>query len=203
MVKRSLDALAERYAGAEVQAMVPGVRAHVEELAEVAAALAGRFLLLAGNGGSMAQAQHLAAEMAVGLTARRRIPYAAHVLGGSPPTVTAAVNDLGGELIFAQEARPLLLREDTALIAFSTSGRSPNVLRVAELARECARPVVAVTGRADAPLAGPADYVIPVATWAGHPDASAASIQVGHLVVIHLLVALIEREVESAARSSG
>jgi len=196
MTEREVELLAERYAGAEVQAILDGVRRHAGELAEVAAVLAGRFLLLAGNGGSMAQAQHLAAEMSVGLTAQRRTPYAAHVLGSSPPTVTAAVNDLGGELIFAQEARPLLARPDTALIALSTSGRSPNVLRVAEVARELARPIVALTGRADVPLAALADHVVPVATWADSPKASTASIQVGHLAAIHLLVALIEREIE-------
>lgn len=202
MAEGEVGLLAEQYAGAEVQAILEGVRRHAGELAQVAAALAGRFLLLAGNGGSMAQAQHLAAEMSVGLTAQRRTPYAAHVLGSSPPTLTAAVNDLGGELIFAQEARPLLARPDTALIALSTSGHSPNILRVAEVARELGRPVAVLTGRADVPLAALADHVVPVSTWAGCPEASTASVQVGHLAVIHLLVALIEREVEPASSSS-
>lgn len=196
MAEREIELLAERYAGAEVRAILEGLRRHAGELAQIATVLAGRFLLLAGNGGSMAQAQHLAAEMSVGLTALRRTPYAAHVLGSSPPTVTAAVNDLGGELIFAQEARPLLARPDTALIALSTSGRSPNVVRVAEVAREFARPVVALTGRADVPLAALADHVVPVASWGACPEASTASVQVGHLAAIHLLVALIEREIE-------
>src|SRR5215212_5582040 len=91
-------------------------------------------LLVGGNGGSAAEAQHLAAEL-VGRLREERIPLSAIALTADSSAVTAISNDYGYEEVFARQVRAHG-RPDDVLIVMSTSGRSPNLVRAAEAARE-------------------------------------------------------------------
>src|SRR3989454_10987410 len=95
---------------------------------------AGRKLLLFGNGGSAADAQHLAAEL-VGRFQRERRPLPAIALTTDTSALTAIANDYGYDQVFARQVRALGARGDVAL-AISTSGRSPSVLRAVQVGRD-------------------------------------------------------------------
>ncbi|MGL5859286.1 MAG: SIS domain-containing protein [Angustibacter sp.] len=143
-------------------------------------------LLIAGNGGSAAEAQHLSAEL-VGRFEGERRPLSALVLHGDSSTVTAVVNDYGADEVFARQVEAHG-RPGDVLLLLSTSGRSPNLLRAAERARRLGVQVWALTGPAPHPLAGQADRLIPVNAR------SVSSIQEVHLVAVHALCAAVERE---------
>jgi phosphoheptose isomerase len=151
----------------------------------LARCLDGGRLLVAGNGGSAAEAQHLTAEL-VGRFEGERRPLSAIVLHGDTSTVTAVCNDYGGDEVFARQVEAHG-RAGDVLLLLSTSGRSANLLRAAERAREVDVDVWAMTGPVPNPLARMADRVISV-------DAqSTSAIQEGHLVAVHALCAAIER----------
>ena len=105
---------------------------------------AGGQLLIAGNGGSAADAQHIAAEL-TGRFLRERRPFRALALHANTSSLTAVGNDYGYEHVFAREltahARP-----GDVLLAISTSGNSPNLLRAIEAARHCKVSVIGLTG---------------------------------------------------------
>src|ERR1700752_3429785 len=105
---------------------------------------AGGQLLIAGNGGSAADAQHIAAELTGRFFLERR-PFRALALHTNASSLTAIGNDYGYEHVFAREltahARP-----GDVLLAISTSGNSPNILRAIEAARECKVRVLGLTG---------------------------------------------------------
>ncbi len=145
---------------------------------------AGHRLLTAGNGGSAAQAQHLTAEI-VGRFLLDRRPLSAICLSAETSSLTAIVNDYGAEEMFARQVEAHG-RPGDVLIALSTSGRSPNVLRAAERAREIGVVVWALVGRLPNPLAARSDDMVVV-------DApSAAAIQAVHLVALHALCAALD-----------
>ena len=151
----------------------------------LAGCLDGGRLLVAGNGGSAAEAQHLTAEL-VGRFEGERRPLSAIVLHGDTSTVTAVCNDYGGDEVFARQVEAHG-RAGDVLLLLSTSGRSTNLLRAAERAREVDVEVWAMTGPLPNPLARMADRVI-------HVDAASTSaIQEGHLVAVHALCAAVER----------
>ncbi|HEX3002614.1 MAG TPA: SIS domain-containing protein [Angustibacter sp.] len=151
----------------------------------LARCLDGGRLLVAGNGGSAAEAQHLTAEL-VGRFEGERRPLSAIVLHGDTSTVTAVCNDYGGDEVFARQVEAHG-RPGDVLLLLSTSGRSANLLRAAERAREVDVDVWAMTGPTPNPLARMADRVISV-------DAeSTSAIQEGHLVAVHALCAAVER----------
>ena len=113
----------------------------------VAAALAaGGKVLLAGNGGSAADAQHLAGEL-MGRFNYDRAPAAAIALTTDTSALTAIANDYGYERVFERQVRALGHKGDV-LIAISTSGRSPNILRAIAAAQEIGMVAVGFTGRA-------------------------------------------------------
>jgi D-sedoheptulose 7-phosphate isomerase len=141
-------------------------------------------LLFAGNGGSAADAQHLATEYVVRFRANRPA-LAAIALTTDGSLLTAAANDLGFEEIFARQVEALGRRGDL-LILHSISGRSPNLLAAAKAARAAGLGVVAMVGRAGTPLADLADLVFAVGTESHH---LAQEIQ---MAVEHLLVAEVE-----------
>ena len=148
---------------------------------------AGGKLLICGNGGSAADAQHLATEFVSTLTLdhpRPSIPAIA--LTTDTSLLTAIANDFGVEGIFERQVASLAAPGDV-LIAISTSGTSANVVRAARRARELGAAVVALTGASGGALAPAADVAIRV------PSDVTAHIQEAHLAVEQLLALLIER----------
>ncbi len=154
----------------------------------VSALRAGGKLLICGNGGSAADAQHLATEFVSTLTVdnpRPSIPAVA--LTTDTSLLTAIANDFGIEGVFERQVESLG-RPGDVLIAISTSGNSANVMRAAELARSRDLRVVALTGETGGKLASLADVAVRV------PSAVTAHIQECHLAVEQLLAALVEDE---------
>jgi D-beta-D-heptose 7-phosphate kinase / D-beta-D-heptose 1-phosphate adenosyltransferase len=153
----------------------------------------GHRLLAAGNGGSAAQAQHLTAEL-VGRFETERIPLSALALHAETSTVTAVSNDFGYEQVFARQVRAHG-RPGDVLLALSCSGRSPNLLRAAETARQAGVTTWALTGAAPNPLAALADETIAV------PSARASTVQECHLVAIHLICTFLDAVLAGPAGS--
>jgi len=153
----------------------------------IAAALRdGKKLLLFGNGGSAADAQHIAAEF-VGRFLRERKPLPAIALTTDTSALTAIGNDYGFDEIFARQVRALGTRGDVA-IAISTSGKSPNVLRAVEAARDAGMTVVALTGGDGGPLAAAADVALRVSA-----STLSARIQETHILVGHVICELVDQ----------
>jgi D-sedoheptulose 7-phosphate isomerase len=149
---------------------------------------AGGKILVFGNGGSAADAQHFAGEL-VGRFRRERPGIAAVALGADPSIVTAVGNDLGFERVFARQLEALGRAGDVAF-AISTSGRSPNVLAALRLARERGLVTVGLTGEGGGDAAALVDHLIAV------PDTDTPRIQEVHGMVVHVLCELIEEELQ-------
>lgn len=147
----------------------------------------GRRLLVAGNGGSAAQAQHLTAEL-VGRFQTERRPMSALSLHAETSSVTAISNDYGYEQVFARQVRAHARPGDVVLL-MSGSGRSANLLRAAEAAREVGAVTWALTGPAPNPLATLVDEAVTVTAQA------LSTVQECHLVVIHLMCAAMDAAV--------
>lgn len=150
---------------------------------------AGGKILVFGNGGSAADAQHFAGEL-VGRFQRERPGIAAIALGTDPSIVTAVGNDLGFERVFARQIEALGRSGDVAF-GISTSGRSPNVLAALRLARERGLVTVGLTGRGGGELAALVDHLVDV------PDHETPRIQEVHGMVVHVLCELIEEELHA------
>ena len=182
-----VKALVQRRAQLDLALEVLTARASV--LTDVAVKLvetlrSGHKVLVAGNGGSAAQAQHLAGEL-VGRFKRERAPYAVISLTTDLAIITAVSNDYGYQDVFARQVRALGQPGDL-LIAFSTSGESENLVRAALAGHEKSLTVVAVTGERPGRLERQADMTIHV------PMIDTATIQELHMVVIHILCDLAE-----------
>jgi phosphoheptose isomerase len=184
--------LACRYLATTAETMM-GVRADsLEEILGgadllVASLRAGGTILICGNGGSAADAQHLATEFVSTLTVDNPRPsIRALALTTDTSLLTAIANDFGVEGIFARQVESHG-REGDVLIAISTSGNSANVLRAAEEARGRGLRVIALTGESGGALAGLADVAVRV------PSTVTAHIQECHLAVEQLLALLVER----------
>jgi D-sedoheptulose 7-phosphate isomerase len=144
----------------------------------------GARLLVAGNGGSAAQAQHLTAEL-VGRYRKDRPPYSAICLTAETSSLTAICNDYPAEELFARQVEAHG-REGDVLVLMSTSGTSPNILAAAERGRACGMHVWAFTGPAGNPLAQIADEALCV-------DARfTATVQELHLVGLHAMCAAVD-----------
>jgi D-sedoheptulose 7-phosphate isomerase len=139
----------------------------------------GARLLVAGNGGSAAQAQHLSAEF-VGRYDGERGPYSSIVLHGDPSATTAIANDYGVEEMFARQVEAHGRPGDICLL-MSTSGSSPNLLAAARRATAAQVEVWAMTGRRPNPLADLADDELVIDC----PQTS--TVQELHLVAVHLI----------------
>ncbi|MFE9663202.1 PfkB family carbohydrate kinase [Streptomyces sp. NPDC005955] len=144
----------------------------------------GQRLLVAGNGGSAAQAQHLTAEL-VGRFQTERPPMSALALHAETSSVTAISNDYGYEQVFARQVRAHARPGDIVLL-MSGSGRSANLLRAAEAAREVGAVTWALTGPAPNPLVTLVDEAVTVTAQA------TSTAQECHLVVIHLMCAAMD-----------
>src|SRR6202795_3833180 len=159
----------------------------IAQFAEKSAAAlrGGGKLVFFGNGGSAADALHLAAELVVRLR-RERPGLAALALTTNPSVLTAAGNDYGFERIFSRQIESLVARQDI-LVALSTSGNSPNVIRGLEARRIRGASLVAFTGETGGQLAGKVDLLLNV------PSEDAQRIQECHITIGHIACSLIER----------
>lgn len=145
-------------------------------------------ILICGNGGSAGDAQHLSSEL-LNRFERVRDGYAAISLTTDTSTLTSIANDHDYSQVFARQVFALGQPGD-ALVAISTSGASPNIVKAVQAARHRDMSVVALTGRDGgdmAPQLGPADIELRV------PAQSTARIQETHIVIIHCLCDLIDR----------
>lgn len=190
-------------AAAAVKPPVPVGRAHLRELGSALDAVANSFdtisewgrrcanvfandgrLLAAGNGGSAAQAQHLTAEL-VGRFHGERRPLSAIALHSETSSLTAIANDYGADEIFARQIEAHG-RQGDVVVLISTSGRSPNLVRAAQRARDNGLFSLAMTGPAPNPLANICDDAVIV------PSVHTTVVQEVHLVAVHLLCAAID-----------
>jgi phosphoheptose isomerase len=156
-------------------------------LTEVVDALrAGGILLLAGNGGSAADADHLVAEF-LGRCTRERGPLPAIALTASNATVTAVANDYGYDTVFSRQVATLAGPGDVVIL-LSTSGASANVVAAAGTARERGARVVAFVGAGPSPLADAADVALHA------PSRSTQRVQELHKFFGHVLVGWVDQE---------
>ncbi len=151
---------------------------------------AGGKLLVAGNGGSAADAQHIAAEL-TGRFLRERRPFPAIALHANASALTAIGNDYGFEQVFARElsahARP-----GDVLLAISTSGNSPNILRAIEAARESRVVVIGLTGGSGGRMRTACDLCLCV------PSKTTARIQEMHITIGHTICELLDERLAEA-----
>src|SRR5205809_1265177 len=146
----------------------------------------GRKLLFAGNGGSAADAQHLAAEL-VSRFAYDRPGLPAFALTTDTSVLTAIGNDYGYERLFARQVEAVGNAGDV-FFGISTSGRSPNVLNAVDVARAKGLVTVGMTGRAGGQMPGRCDYLLRV------PSDSTPRIQEGHIAIGHAICQIIEAQ---------
>jgi D-sedoheptulose 7-phosphate isomerase len=143
-------------------------------------------LLLFGNGGSAGDAQHIATELTVRYV-RDRAPIAAIALTTDTSALTAIGNDLGFEQVFSRQVQALGRPGDLAL-GITTSGRSRNVIRALEVARELGLGAAALTGHDGGSLPGLADPLVIV------PSKTTARIQEMHITLGQMLCGALERK---------
>jgi len=144
----------------------------------------GRKVLLCGNGGSAADAQHIAAEL-VGCYEKQRRSWPAIALTTDTSALTAVSNDLGYEQVFARQVAGLAQAGDV-LIAISTSGKSQNVLRAAEAAREIGCKTIALTGATAEPLGSLCNIAVAV------PSNRTSRVQEAHITIGHLWCEMVD-----------
>jgi D-sedoheptulose 7-phosphate isomerase len=149
---------------------------------------AGGTLFFAGNGGSAADAQHLATEYVVRYQTNRPAMRAV-ALTTDTSLLTACANDMGFDEVFARQVEALADRGDL-LILHSTSGESPNVIRAAQSAKARGVPVVAFLGKSGGPLKALADVALVV------PADETARIQELHLAIEHIICDIVEERMK-------
>ena len=150
-----------------------------------AALRGGGKIVFFGNGGSAADALHLAAELVVRLREERK-GLAAMALTTNPAVLTAAGNDYGFEQIFARQIESLVSSNDV-LVALSTSGRSANIVRGLQAGRARKAYLAALTGESGGALAGKVDLLLNV------PSRDPQRIQEAHITIGHIACSLIEQ----------
>jgi D-sedoheptulose 7-phosphate isomerase len=167
------------------QALSP-LSAEVERAASLisGALRSGRKLMLCGNGGSAADSQHIAAEMA-GRFVNDRRPLAAVALSTDTSTMTCIANDYTFDEVFSRQVTGLGMRGD-CLLAISTSGNSRNVIRAVQAARTAGVHAVGLLGKGGGALRDICDVSIVV------PSQTTARIQEAHIFVGHTICALVE-----------
>ncbi len=146
---------------------------------------AGGKLLIAGNGGSAGDAQHIAGEF-VGRLIFDRAPLAAIALTTDSSVMTALANDYGYAAVFERQVRALG-RPGDVVLGLSTSGRSPNVLAALSAARAGGMVTLGFCGAEAEPMAGHADIVLAA------PSARTAVVQQIHITAGHVVCGLVER----------
>ena len=172
---------------ATIQKLLDSKLSEIEQSGQLIceALTSGRKVLLCGNGGSAADAQHIAAEL-VGCYEKQRRSWPAIALTTDTSALTAVSNDLGYEQVFARQVLGLAQPGDV-LVAISTSGKSKNVLRAAEQARELGCKSIALTGATAEPLASLCDITVAV------PSTRTSRVQEVHITVGHLWCEMVDR----------
>lgn len=148
----------------------------------------GNKILFFGNGGSAADAQHLAAELVIRFIEDRR-PIAALALNTDTSAITAGANDLGFEEVFARQIDALGQPGDVA-VGISTSGTSPNIVKALEMAREKGLVTIALTGRDGGVMPKLTDAALIV------PATSTRRIQEMHITFGHMLCGALEKSLK-------
>ncbi|OGR28032.1 MAG: phosphoheptose isomerase [Desulfuromonadaceae bacterium GWB2_53_15] len=160
------------------------------QIAEAAAMLVERFkdgskLLVMGNGGSAADAQHFAAEI-VGRFKLERAALPAIALSTDTSILTAIGNDYGFDAVFSRQVEALATAGDV-VVGISTSGNSPNVLKALQLARERGCRTVGLLGKDGGSIKAACDLALIV------PSSDTPRIQEGHITIIHIICDLVEK----------
>jgi D-sedoheptulose 7-phosphate isomerase len=150
---------------------------------------AGNKILLCGNGGSAADAQHIAAEL-VGRYEQQRRAFPAISLTTDTSALTAVSNDYGFEGVFARQVEALAVAGDV-LIAISTSGKSPNIVKAADQARALGCKTIALTGCSGEPLSAHCDLAVVV------PSNRTSRVQEAHITIGHLWCEMIDRALQT------
>jgi D-sedoheptulose 7-phosphate isomerase len=170
---------------------LPGLASAVSSAVDIVCSSlsAGGQLLVAGNGGSAADAQHITAEL-TGRFLRDRQPLRALALHANTSALTAIGNDYGYEHVFAREVAAHGRRGDVLLV-ISTSGNSANILRAVEVARKSGIQVIGLTGESGGRMRSECDLCLCV------PSKSTARIQEMHITVGHAICELVEERLTS------
>jgi D-sedoheptulose 7-phosphate isomerase len=179
-IERSLVALQRTAQDAALLANARAIAAAV-----IAALRSGNKLLVIGNGGSAADAQHIAAEI-VGRYKQDRPAYAAIALTTDTSALTAVANDYGFEQVSVRHVEGLGQRGDV-LLALSTSGRSPNILAALRTARQCGLVTIGFTGSKGEALRSLCDHLLAA------PSDDTPVVQQIHLAVAHGICDEIEQ----------
>jgi D-sedoheptulose 7-phosphate isomerase len=179
--RRSHEVIARAAGDAELMAAVLAIAERI-----AASLRAGGKLLLAGNGGSAADAQHIAAEF-LSRFKLDRTPLPAIALTTDTSVLTAVGNDYGFEQVFERQVRGLG-RPGDVFVAISTSGRSPNVLLALKAARDMGVVTVGFTGAAGGTMRTLCDLVLAA------PSDETALIQQVHITAAHAICGMVERD---------
>ena len=195
-MKKSIAALFAASISAQQQFLYEYGDAPIGAIEEIVRALkAGGKILLFGNGGSAADAQHIAAEF-VNRYLIERPPLPAIALTTDTSALTAIANDYGVADLFAKQIRALGRAGDVA-IAISTSGNSANVLRALEVCRELRIRTIGLTGGSGGVMATMVDHLLCVSVTSVTPR-----IQEAHILIAHVICELVEH-VLFGAESNG
>lgn len=167
--------------------MASGEADTIERIVEVlsSALESGRRLYVFGNGGSAADAQHIAGEL-VGRFMKERRALPVHALTTDTSVLTAVANDYGFDESFARQVEAYV-EEGDVVLALSTSGGSSNVVRAAELARKRGATVLALSGKGGGRLKDVADLCVVV------PADESPRVQEAHITIGHILCDLVEK----------
>jgi D-sedoheptulose 7-phosphate isomerase len=165
---------------------LPALAEDINKAAEILikAVKEGKTILLAGNGGSASDAQHIAGEF-VGRFLMERRGSSAIALGASDASLTSVANDYGFEQVYARGVESYRSHAG-AFIAYSTSGNSPNILLAAEKAREHGIPVIGMTGPTGGKLKALCDVCLCT------PGSITPRIQEMHALIGHILCEIVE-----------
>lgn len=177
-------------------AVISSLGEQLDSIAAIATKLSdclagGGTIYLCGNGGSAADAQHVAAEF-VGRFLRERRPLPAVALTCNSSILTAVGNDYGFAEVFSRQVRACVRPQD-CVVGISTSGRSPNVLEALAAARERGAATIGFTGSSGGELAAVCDVCLRA------PSPHTPRIQEAHIVAWHLICDLVERRLAAAA----
>ncbi len=188
MASEALVRTTARESAHVVQQMVEREAATLVAIAERLGGVlrSGGTIYLCGNGGSAADAQHIAAEF-VGRFLRERRPLPAVALTTNTSILTAIGNDYDFNQVFSRQVRAQVSERD-AVVGISTSGKSPNVLQALSAARERGAVTVGFTGQPGEPLATSCQLCLRV------PSPLTPRIQEAHIVAWHIVCDLIERQ---------
>lgn len=174
------------------QAIARNTLGKIEAMVDLilAAYRSGGKIILCGNGGSAADAQHLAAEL-VGRFKLERRALPAIALNTNTSILTALGNDYGYETVFSRQVEALVNKNDV-VIGLSTSGNSPNVIKAIEAAKAKGAKTIGLTGGKGGLITKVADLAITV------PSDNTPRIQEAHITIGHIVCELVERELAGA-----